>query len=145
MIKIDNVDQAIIDILQKNGRTSNKEIAQTLEVSEGTIRNRIGRLIKAKYMSVRGLVDPDKNTEFQLVFLGAKVAVCSDLRRTAKAIKKMPYVKAVTIVSGRYDLLIEVFLPNHELITFISDHLSKDSAITSTESFLSMESVGKWL
>ena len=144
-MKIDAMDEAIVDMLRRNGRTSNKEIAQALNVSEGTIRNRIGRLIKAEYMCVRGLVDPDKNTEFQLVFLGAKVAVCSDLRNTAQSIRKMPHVRAVTIVSGRYDLLIEVFLPNHELITFISDHLSKDSAITSTESFVSMESVGKWL
>ncbi|MCP4450912.1 MAG: Lrp/AsnC family transcriptional regulator [Planctomycetes bacterium] len=144
-MKIDAIDRAIVDILQKNGRTSNKEMAQALEVSEGTIRNRIARLIKSEYLSVKGLVDPDKNIDFQLVFLGVKVAVCSDLRSTASSIKSMPYVKAVTIVSGRYDLLVEVFLPNHELITFISDHLSKDTAITSTENFVSVESAGKWL
>ncbi len=144
-MKIDSVDEAIVDTLQRNGRTSNKEMAQKLEVSEGTIRNRIARLIQNRYLTVKGLVDPNKKLEFQLVFLGAKVAVNRDLRSTADSIKNMPYVKAVTIVSGRYDLLIEVFLPNHELITFISDHLSKDGAITSTESFVSMESVGKWV
>ncbi len=67
-MKIDSVDEAIVDTLQRNGRTSNKEMAQKLEVSEGTIRNRIARLIQNRYLTVKGLVDPNKKLEFQLYF-----------------------------------------------------------------------------
>jgi Lrp/AsnC family transcriptional regulator, regulator for asnA, asnC and gidA len=144
-VKIDSMDTAIVEMLEAAGRTSNKDIARKLDVSEGTIRNRIARLIDNEYLLVKGLIDPDKNPDYQLVILGATVAVSSNLRSTAAAIQKMPYVKSVSIVTGRYDLLIEVFLPNHELITFISDHLSKDGSVVSTESFVAMESAGKWL
>lgn len=145
MIKTDAIDRAIIEFLSQNGRTSNKEIANRLEVSEGTIRNRISRLIDENYLTVRGLIDPDKNPDYQLVFLGAKLAVGKNLRKAAKDIEDLPYVRSVTIVSGRYDLFIEAFLPNHELINFISDHLTEDGSVTDTESFIAMASEGKWV
>lgn len=144
-MKIDSVDTSIIGLLEEDGRIANKEIARRLDVSEGTVRNRIARLMKNGYLKVKGLIHPDKNPDYQLVLLGAKVAVSSDLRSSAAAIAKMPYVKAVTVVTGRYDLLIEVFLPNHELITFISEVLSKDGSVVSTESFVAIESVNKWI
>ena len=65
--------------------------------------------------------------------------------RTRAVSKRLPYTKSVTIVSGRYDLLIEVFLPTHGLISFISDHLSTCGAVVSTESFVAMECTGKWV
>jgi DNA-binding Lrp family transcriptional regulator len=41
---LDNLDKNIIEILNKDGRANNKDIAAVLSVSEGTIRNRINKL-----------------------------------------------------------------------------------------------------
>lgn len=43
---VDQTDQKIVEILRKNSRTSNTEIARALSVSEGTIRKRISKLLK---------------------------------------------------------------------------------------------------
>ena len=142
-MKTDDTDRAITEALAENGRATNSDIAAKAGVSEGTVRNRIARLVESGYLRVRGMLDPNQVTDRQLVFLGAKVAVSKDLRSAARSVQTLPYVQSVTIVSGRYDLLVEVFLPSRELISFISDHLSTCTSIASTESFVAMECVGK--
>lgn len=142
---IDDTDKRIIDLLRRDGRMANNEMARQLDVSEGTIRNRLSRLTESGFLKVSGQVNPGMHTDCQFAVIGAKVAVSSDLRRAASQVAELPHVCSVTIVSGRYDLLIEVFLPNHELITFISDHLSTCESVVSTESFVALESIDKWV
>ena len=43
---MDELDRKITSILQQDGRASNDSIARKLNVSEGTIRRRLKRLIK---------------------------------------------------------------------------------------------------
>ncbi len=44
---MDETDQKIVEMLRLNARTSNTEIARILHVSEGTIRKRVAKLLKA--------------------------------------------------------------------------------------------------
>ena len=145
MTKTDDLNKQIVAILGEDGRTPNSEIAAKLSVSEGTIRNRLRKLTEAGLLKVTGLSNPDKDAENQLVFLAAKIALSKDLRRTARAVADLPFVKSVSIVSGRYDLIIEVLAPPHKMISFISNHLAKVGSITSTESFMVMEGFNKWV
>jgi Lrp/AsnC family transcriptional regulator for asnA, asnC and gidA len=46
-MKIDEVDEAIIAAFREDGRQSNREVARKLDVSEGTIRQRLKKLQKA--------------------------------------------------------------------------------------------------
>ncbi|GAA0645961.1 Lrp/AsnC family transcriptional regulator [Salarchaeum japonicum] len=41
---MDDLDRKILDILRRDARTPYTEIASTLDVSEGTVRNRVDRL-----------------------------------------------------------------------------------------------------
>ncbi len=141
----DAIDRGILAALAADGRVPNRKIAERLGVSEGTVRNRLAKLTAGGHLKVAGLVDPNRCSDCQLVFLGAKVAVSSDLRKAAQTISTLPHVKAVTVVSGRYDLIVEVFLPHHELMSFISDHLAATGLVVSTESFVAIECAGKWV
>ncbi|MBT3377225.1 MAG: Lrp/AsnC family transcriptional regulator [Lentisphaerae bacterium] len=145
MRELDELDRKIAAILGKDGRTTNSEIAAQLAVSEGTIRNRIRKLTESDQLRIKGLANPNTDPGNQLVFIAAKIALSKDLRRTARAVADLPFVKAVSIVSGRYDLIIEVLAPPHAMISFISDHLAKVGSITSTESFMVMEGFNKWV
>ena len=66
-MKLDDTDRAILAALRENGRATNSEIAGRLDVSEGTVRNRIGKLTGSGFLSVEGLVDPNQDREHQLV------------------------------------------------------------------------------
>jgi len=42
---VDEVDYKILEILRENARTTNQDIAKTVKLTEGAVRNRIKRLV----------------------------------------------------------------------------------------------------
>ena len=108
---MDELDKKIIALLVEDGRMSNNEIARILEISEGTVRNRIRKLADAGMLKVTGLVSPDAISEKQLFFLGVKVAVSKDLSIISEKISQLQQVQSVYITTGRYDIIIEAWLP----------------------------------
>ena len=55
---MDALDLAIVEQLQLDGRKPYTEIAQALSVSEGTVRNRVSRLVDDQILQIVGVVDP---------------------------------------------------------------------------------------
>ncbi|MDD3127629.1 MAG: Lrp/AsnC family transcriptional regulator [Candidatus Izemoplasmatales bacterium] len=142
----DDTDKKILKLLGENGRITNNDIARKLSISEGTVRNRIKKLESSGFMKVLGLINPDKVTDKQLVFLGVKVALSKDLAATAEKIAKLNNVKAVYISTGRYDIVVEAWLDvKFGLVNFLSGSLATISGVVSTESFLIMKSFKRWI
>ncbi|OGV52994.1 MAG: hypothetical protein A2017_09670 [Lentisphaerae bacterium GWF2_44_16] len=143
---LDPLDKKLISILNRNGRENNSDIARELSISEGTVRNRIKKLTDSGILKVSGLLNPDTVPEKQLVFLGVKIAVSKDLRNLAEKISVLEGVQAAYITTGRYDIIVEVWLNvKYGLIQFLSETLASIDGITSTESFLIMKSYNKWI
>jgi len=143
---MDELDKRIIALLVEDGRMSNNEIARILEVSEGTVRNRIRKLTENHMVKVSGLVSPDAISEKQLFFLGVKVAVSKDLSIISEKLSQLQQVQSVYITTGRYDIIIEAWLPvKSGLIDFLCGPLASIGGIVSTETFLVMKSYGKWV
>jgi len=145
MMKVDKIDQQIIECLKLDGRVSNNEIAAKLSVSEGTVRNRIRKLTQNGFMRVKGLLDPNQIKEKQVIFIGAKVAVSKDLEKAAEAVSKLSNVNSTSVVTGRFDLIIELFTEPYAVINFICNDLGKLDSIISTESFLTLKNYDKWI
>lgn len=141
----DKLDWQIIGILEKNGRTPNNDIAKQLGVSEGTVRNRINRLIDSNFLRIRGETNPNERKDETFVYMGIKIAVNRDSMKIAKAIAQLPNVKAVSIVTGRFDLLVEVFVEPYNLINFLSTELAKIDSITSVESIIALHCENKYV
>jgi len=49
---VDEIDRAIIRLLQRDGRSSNTEIGRALDLTEATIRKRIGRLVSDNLVNI---------------------------------------------------------------------------------------------
>ena len=140
------LDKKIVAVLNQDGRVTNKDIAQQLNVSEGTVRNRIRKLLDSKQLKVTGLIAPDASACKQLILLGLNVAVSKDLNSKADEISRLQGVLAVHITTGRYDIILEAWLDTRfGLIKFLSEILSAVEGITSTESFLAMRTINKWI
>lgn len=104
MIKVDTIDKAIIDLLEKNGRISNREVGRTLNISEGTVRQRLKKLTEQKAMRL-GLV-----TDMEAVGLTASIVARiktqpSQTGRIAKELAAIECCKFVGITLGRYDIV----------------------------------------
>jgi Lrp/AsnC family transcriptional regulator for asnA, asnC and gidA len=104
----DDLNRGIIKMLQQDGRLPYKDIATVLEVSEGTIRNRIQSMKRSGALKIVALADPMAIRYKADAMIGIKVAHPATPREVAHRLSEQAEVVYVLWVSGRYDLLIEV-------------------------------------
>ena len=141
----DNTDWAIMDLLVKK-HLSNNEVSRRLELSEGTVRRRIKQLRKAGIMRTGALLDPNKLDNKQLVLILACIAKAQNLSCTAEKITQLENVLSVSLISGQYDLLLEVLVDsNRGLVDFPAGDLSTIEGITKTETSLVLKSLNKYI
>jgi Lrp/AsnC family transcriptional regulator for asnA, asnC and gidA len=57
---LDQLDCKMIDLLQKDGRISNTEIAKKIGMSEATVRTRLNRLIQEEFIQIVAVSNPIK-------------------------------------------------------------------------------------
>ena len=130
---MDNIDLEIIKSLQIDGRTPFTEIAKKMEVSEGTVRNRVARLVESKIIQIVGLVDPYQLGYDAPALIGISVQPTM-LESAASQIAKFPEVSYLIMVSGEFDLIVEVMCRNRdELATFLSQRLRTVPGIIRTQ------------
>lgn len=146
MRELDELDRDIIQALRLDGRTNNSAIAAQLGVAEGTVRQRVRKLSEAGVLRVSALVNPEVISEHQLCMIGLKVTESKHLEASAEAVSRLPEVRSVAIVTGRYDLIVEVLVDsNHGLIRFLSESLAVVQGIQSSETFLLLKTYDKWI
>jgi len=120
---LDEVDRKIIDILNKNARTSSKEIAAELrnsgvDVSDRTIRKRIERLerngIIKGYKAVLSSVS--STDEFEALFVKLKItrSVDSILESIKNFVKTLPNYLFVATIEGDWNMIIVMRIEGSE-------------------------------
>ncbi len=144
-MRVDQTDMKIIEILEKNGRVPNNEIAAKLSISEGTVRNRIKKLTENNFLKVKGLINPDEGTEKQLIFILVTLVMTKRWKEIANKVSELPNVKSVSMITGRFDFVIELFIEPHNLINFLTEQLSTVGEIKSTESLVTIKNFKKWV
>jgi Lrp/AsnC family transcriptional regulator, regulator for asnA, asnC and gidA len=145
-IELDALDRGIIEALRKDGRMNNSAVAAELGVAEGTIRQRIKKLLDTGAFRVAGMLNPQILPDHQMCVIGLKVDESRHLEQRARDVAELPEVRSVAIVTGRYDLLVEVLVSSNQgLIRFLSESLAEVSGITSSETFLLLKTYDKWV
>lgn len=139
--KPDAVDQHILSILEGNGRATNREIAEAVGVSEGTVRNRIERLIKDDVLRIVGVTNPARlglNT-------AAVISISGELARItsiAEVIAGAPGVVYVGYTTGTADIIVLAFFPsNDELTDFMTKTLAAIPGILKAETNIILKPV----
>ena len=133
---LDNTDRKIIDYLQVDGRTPYTEIAKGLDISEATVRYRVSRLMERKVIQVIGLVDPYQLGYDAPAMIGVSVEPPL-LESAAEEIATFPEVSYLIMVSGEFDLMVEVMCRNrNELTDFLNQKLRCVKGVIRTQSSL---------
>lgn len=141
----DSTDWKIIEILRKE-HTSNNAIARKLDLTEGTVRQRIKKLKEANILKIRALTNPEVLENQQLAYISANVAESNLLNRKAKELADLSQVISVSLVAGQYDLMIEVLVDSNKgLMKFITEELSTIEGLAKTETFLTLKSYKKFV
>lgn len=133
---MDNLDKHIITFLQENGRMRYTKIAEKLGVTEGTVRNRAARLREENLIQIVGMTEPHSMGYEAPAVIGISVQP-AQLETAAETIATFPEVNYLILVSGEYDLIVEVFCRNREhLAAFVTDKLQPIDGIQKTQTFM---------
>ncbi len=132
------IDDTNIDIIRelKNGKTSFKRIADKLAITENTVRSRVNNLQSEGVLDICGLVDPEKLPGHRIVIIGIKLSEMN-LVEKGEEISKLKGVISVSVVTGRFDLIVLVlFKRGFGLLEFYTEEISKIQGVRSVETFV---------
>jgi Lrp/AsnC family transcriptional regulator for asnA, asnC and gidA len=139
--RLDSIDQYIIDAMRKDGREAFAQIAEKLNVSPGMVRQRYNRLVEMGYLKVVAVTNPLMMGMRTMALIGIHTEA-SKMLQVAGEISKLEEVVYLVVVSGRYDIICEVFCRDHEdLLRFLTEKLAKINGIRETESFIHLKIV----
>lgn len=136
---IDDKGLAILEVLAENSRLNPEEIAGQLEMDTAEVEQRIAKLEKdriilgysasinwqrVRHQEVRALIEvkvtPERNVGFDAM---------------AEAIYRFPEVSSVHLLSGAYDLLVQITGENlKDAAFFVSEKLATIKGVQSTVS-----------
>jgi Lrp/AsnC family transcriptional regulator for asnA, asnC and gidA len=132
----DEIDRAIIRLLQIDGRKPYTEIAAAIGVSEGTVRQRVKRLVGDQMLQVVGIVDP-KYMGWDAAGVVGVTVKSGLIDEVAAEIAKFPEVSYLFMASGEFDLFVEVYCQDQDhLVRFLSENLQQIPGIIRTQTFM---------
>lgn len=138
-VQLDQLDRAIIRILQVDGRMPYTEIAARLDVSEGTVRHRIKRLTEADILQVVGIVEPQYMGWNAAGLVGVSVR-SGQIDNVAEQIARFPEVSYMFMASGEFDLFVEVYCRDREhFVQFLNTKLQQIRGTVRTQTFMIMK------
>ena len=133
-VVIDDVDKAIIEQLQEDGRLPYTKLATAVGLSEAAVRQRVQRLVESGVVQIVAVTDPLTLGFRREAMIGLKIE--GDLRGVADTIASIPEVSYVVVVSGSFDLLMEVVCEDDDhLLALLNDKVRSIPGVRSTETF----------
>ena len=134
-MKLDEINIKILRFL-RNGRESFSTIAEDLGLTENTVRSRVKKLESEGILSFQGVVDAEKIPRHQIIIIGVNL-VSPDLFKKGNEFANLKGVSKVSVVTGRYDLIIEaLFNEDFGLPEFYTEEVVKIEGISSMETFV---------
>ena len=134
---LDDVDQRIIEALQKNGREPFRRIAATVGVSEATIRARYGRLCEDNILQVTAVTNPLGLGFDGQAMVGIRTAGAPE--PVADEIAKWDEAGYVVVTAGQFDILVEIVCGDRRDLLGITNRIRALDGVASTETFLYLE------
>lgn len=128
MSKPDELDMAILDALQRDGRVSNAELARRLNLSPPAVHARLRRLEEQGF--IRGyvaLLDREELGYDMLCFVNVSLQnhTLEQVQHFRTAVSQIPQVLECHFVTGEFDYLLKVVVRNRrELEQLVLEQLT---------------------
>ena len=136
---IDDLDRKIILALQKNTHSRYATIAKILQISQSTVSRRINRLLKEEIVRIVALPDLGSLGYDASAFIALNVDI-RKLDDICEQLKTHVNVYTVSVLFGRWDIVISVFFYSKDLLSeFIRKELSQIEGILKIETLYVVE------
>lgn len=131
-LPFNDLDRKIIAALQINGRATWHKVASAVGASESTVSRRANRLLSQGYLRIVGVADPLRCGLGFPVLLQLECAVGA-VASVARTLAQRPDVRFVALLTGSYDLILEIIVPSRAHLAMLLVHqLNAIPGITST-------------
>ncbi len=132
---LDEIDRAIIDHLQADGRLPYTRLGAAVGLSEAATRQRVQRLIDSGVMQIVAVTDPLSLGLGRMAMIGVRCE--GDLEKIANSILQLNEASYVVMTAGSFDLLVEVVAHDDEhLLELLNGKIRSISGVKSTETFI---------
>jgi Lrp/AsnC family transcriptional regulator, leucine-responsive regulatory protein len=142
---MDRIDLKILRQLQKNGRLSNAELAQSVGVSPATCHRRTQDLFEKGYIDgVRALVAPHKVDRGTLVMVGVVLdrSTPESFAAFEQAAARLKFVLDCHLVAGDFDYFLKIRVAGMEDFNRIhGEQLIRLPGVRQTRTFFVMKEV----
>ena len=134
---MDELDRKIISLLERNSRISNVELAGKLGVSEGTVRNRLERLVEGK--AIRFTLETFSKIGFKSIVL-IRFNPQKPTLALVKFLLSLRGVRGVREVSGEWDVACEVAVDSPEDYNGVIEKIRSFDGVEQTVSLIVLKS-----
>lgn len=131
---LDDIDLAIIEQLQTDGRLPYTKLGAAVGLSEAAVRQRVQRLLDLNVMQVVAVTDPLSLGRRRVAMVGLKVE--GDVVEAAEAVGALEGVEYVVITAGSFDILAEVVASDDDALLALNRRIRAVPGVRSTESFI---------
>jgi Lrp/AsnC family transcriptional regulator for asnA, asnC and gidA len=133
---LDQLDCRMIELLQKDGRISNTDIAKKIGMSEATVRTRLNRLIQEEFIQIVAVSNPIK-LGFKIV---GNIRIHVEIKKMNSIIKELKKLKPLWFVvqtTGGTGIDTEFVAKSlDELNELIFEKINKIDGVIKTETSL---------
>ena len=139
---LDQADLAIVARLSRDARVSNREIAEELGVTEGTVRARVKRMEEEKLIRITAVTNIDRFKDAALAYIWIEVERSGQTRVVAEKLADIHELGFVGVMLGRSDILAITMVRNTEhLARCVHQHINAVEGVRRTESTLGVNFV----
>jgi Lrp/AsnC family transcriptional regulator, leucine-responsive regulatory protein len=143
--EVDRIDRRILHLLQRDGRMTNADLAEAVNVSPATCHRRTQRLIDDGYIrSIRAEVAPEKVERSALVIVGVVLdrSTPESFRTFEIAIRKLRFVLDCHLVAGDFDFFLKIRVRDiHDFNKLHGDQLISLPGVRQIRTFFVMKEV----
>jgi Lrp/AsnC family transcriptional regulator for asnA, asnC and gidA len=134
-VSLDPIDQALVRLLQQDGRRPYTQLAKEVGLSEAAVRQRVQRLLEAGTMQIVAVTDPlQLGLARQAMIM---IRVHGDVRAVADELERIPEVDYLVLTAGSVDLIAEVVVADDEsLLELLNDKIRSVEGVVGTETIM---------
>ncbi|MBO5887654.1 MAG: Lrp/AsnC ligand binding domain-containing protein [Bacteroidaceae bacterium] len=141
MLKVDDLDKKILEMISCNARLPFKEVADVCGVSRAAVHQRVQHLIDDGVIIGSGFhVDPSCLGYNTCTYVGITLEKGSMYKSVVDELEKIPEIVECHFTTGPYTMLIKLYArDNAHLMTLLNDRLQEIEGVFSTETLISLK------
>ena len=131
---LSEIDTAIVEALQVDGRQPYTALAERLGISEAHVRRRVRALLDADVIAVTAIADPRVFGLNAMAWIGLVVAH-EHLERIQRLLLEQPELDYLVVTSGRFNLMVEAACADADTLYELLRRLRAIPGVRRTETF----------